>query len=99
MSDRDKAEAISEALLRQSMADQRAKTLAIQQAKTRRPRKWTFLGMLCGLVFGPLLGFWFHHPWPAVIGLAVGTLLGRLADHQAARLEHNCSERHHHPDV
>jgi hypothetical protein len=58
MSDHDQAEAISEALLQQSMADQRAKTLAIHQAKVRRPRKWTFLGMLCGLVFGPLPGFW-----------------------------------------
>jgi hypothetical protein len=90
MSDRDhdQAEAISEALLHESMADQRAKTLAIQQAKARRPRKWTFLGMLCGFVFGPLLGFWLRHPWPAVIGLAVGTLLGRVADYQAARREH-----------
>jgi uncharacterized membrane protein len=88
MPDHNQAEAISEALLHQSIAGQRAKTLAIQQAKARRPRKWTFLGLLCGLVFGPLLGFWFHHPWPAVIGLTVGTLLGRLADYQAARREH-----------
>lgn len=89
MSDRDRAEAISEALLQQSLADQRARTSAIRQAKVRRPRKWTFLGMLCGLAFGPLLGFVIRYPWPAVIGLAVGTLLGRLADYQAARRERN----------
>lgn len=88
MSDRDRAEAFSDALLQQRVTDQRAKTLAIQNAKLKRPRRWTFLGMLCGLAFGPLLGFVVHYPWPVVIGLAVGTLLGRLADYRAARREH-----------
>lgn len=89
MTDREEADAIGDALLQERRDDQRERTLAIEHARARKPRKWTFLGMLCGLIFGQSLGFLFHHRWAAAFGLAIGTLVGRLIDYHVARREYD----------